>query len=600
MDIENNGSQSEAQDVHEQIAAIEAQADMLARKNEVPAGIAKQRQDAVKFHEIEAKERNEKLSIKKPRQLKMNKWVLIGLAAVLVLLAAAWFVPASRYGFLNMVGARGELKISSVQAAAEGSKSQPKIKNFTVDIDGQSYDSGDSNEVVIGGQKYGAHNVVVSKQGYGSSSHNVTLDYDPLFGLFGQLQTASIRSELVAKGLPLTFLAKDWTSLTPLTKGDFTYGDITARPDSEGKVNLIVPPNSPEKVEVKANLPEGYLDKTFEVELNKQDQEVAFVPSARHYFVSKRSGVYSIYSSYIDGSDLKELVKGTNQETSSLQFAVSPSGKYGVMASTRDGRRDSNGDLTQRLYWVNLSSGKLEELDTARYFTLHDWSGDTIAYSYAYQDEETKEYRQRLRSVDATTQNRYELGSTTGFFGRVNVSQGMVVFTKQEGYQKPGFEKEQTVHMVGIKGEDSRELATNIGEFRQLGFERFAYQTPDKKWNEVNVNTSQIKPIDSPNEQGTVYISTENVDKERVFINFVDGKRILMLQKSDDKSSNELVAQAGLTGPIRFMNATTIIYRVVTPNETADYAVSTLGGEPRKITDVTASSYATPVFFQYY
>ncbi len=150
---------------------------------------------------------------------------------------------------------------------------------------------------------------------------------------------------------------------------------------------------------------------------------------------------------------------------------------------------------------------------------------------------------------------------------------------------------------MGVKGEGGRELASNTEDFRQLFFDRFAYQAQDRRWHEVTTGTGQVKSIDTPSQEGTLYIATESSKKERVFINFVDGRRILMLQGATEK---ELATQAGMTGPIRFLNSTTVVYRVVTPTETADYAVSTLGGKPQKVTDVTASSYSTPVFFSYY
>lgn len=599
MDNDSKERERDAHDVHDELASIEAESDMLARKNETPQEVVATKQAADEYQAKAIKEKIRELASRKRRSLKPNKWVLVGIAVALVVLAATWFIPVTRYAVLNTLGMRDSIKVVSSQASSDGSTVQSQIKNFTAEVAGQKYLSGDATEITIPSLEYGKHVVAVSKEGYASATYETVVDFDPFFGLFTKKEKNPIAAELIAQGLPVTFTVKDWTSRQSLSKGSFTFGDITAQPDEKGKVTLIIPPTAEKTVAVKAEFSEDYLGKSFEVEVNKSDQEVLFVPSAKHYFVSKRSGVYSIYSSYLDSSDIKEIVAGTNQETSSLQFAVSPSGKYGVMSSTREGRRDRNGDLMQKLYWVDLSSGKLEDLDVARYIYLHDWSGDTITYSYSYQDEEANDYRQRLRSLDAATLNRYDLSSTTGGFGRVHVSVGMVLFTKQEGYNKPGFEKGNTLHTVGLKGEDSRELATNIGELRQLGFERFAYETVDKKWNEISINTGEIKSTEPPREQGAVYISTQSAKNERVFINFVDGKRILMLRHDGDQEK-ELVSQPGLVGPVRFISATTIVYRVATPTETADYAVSTLGGEPRKVTDVTSSSYATPVFFQYY
>lgn len=585
-----------AVDINKKIAAIETKADVLAQKNTVPEDIAAAREEAAAYKITD--EHALSLSAKKhdPRK---RLYTTIAIAAVTFAVIVIWLIPVTRHSFLNMLGVRGSMTIAAKQAVASAEATTPSLKNFTYTIDGQQKSSGDVSSVTVNGQTLGKHTIEVAKPGYAAATQDVIIDFDPFFGLFGTKKTAHVTGYLVAKGLPVAFVVKDWTSKLAISEGEYSYGDVVAKPGKDGKVSLIVPPDAGDRIAVKAEFNGSYLGKSFEVSSKDVDQEAFFVPAGRHYFVSKRSGVYSIYSSYLDGSDLKEIVKGTTQETAAVQFAVSPSGKYGIMASTRDGRRDGNGNLMQRLYWVNLSSGKLEELDSAQYFNLYDWSGDTIAYSYYHFDQSANEYRQKLRSVDAVTRNQYELSTTTGFFNLVYISHGMAVFMKQEGFGKTGSEKQQTVHTVGLKGQDGRELATNIGEMRQLGFEKFAYQTADKKWNELNANTSQIRSIEPPQEQGSAYIATENSQNERVYVNFVDGKRILMLQKPNGESK-ELATQPGLSGPIRFINATTIVFRVITPMETADYAISTRGGSPQKITDVTASSYASPVFFPYY
>ncbi len=599
MDKDGADNLGDAHNVHSEIAEIEARADNLARQNETPQQVAEAQLEIKEQQELQ---KNESLALKNRSKfnLRLNKWAYIGIGIFIVLLTGVWFVPVTRYAILSTFGVRGGIVVTASQSLKQTNATAPEIKNFTVNVAGQTINSGEQSSVIIPSISLGDHKVEVLKQGYAPSVYETTVDFDPLFGWVSgnNSYTSLVKAQLLAKGLALSFTVKDWVSNKAVTIGEFAFGDITAFPNKDGVVSLTVPPEL-NKVIIKADFTDNYLDKTFELETNKKSQAVNFVPDSKHYFVSKRSGVYSIYSQYIDGGELKEVVKGTPQETSSLQFAVSPSGKYGVMTSTREGRRDSSGNVVQKLYWVNLNSGKLEELDSARYIYLHDWAGDTITYSYGYQAENSTDFMQRLRSLDASTKNQYELGSTTGSFGRIHVALNQVIFTKQESFNKPGFEKEQTVNTVGIKGENNRELATNTGDFRQIGFERFAYQTPDKKWSEINLNTGQIKPSEQPREEGTVYISTSSSNKERVFINFVDGKRLLMLQKNNDTTS-ELATQPGLTGPIRFMNATTVLYRVVTPGETADYVVSTLGGQPRKITDVTASAYATPVFFQYY
>ena len=47
--------------------------------------------------------------------------------------------------------------------------------------------------------------------------------------------------------------------------------------------------------------------------------------------------------------------------------------------------------------------------------------------------------------------------------------------------------------------------------------------------------------------------------------------------------------QSGLAYPVQWVNSASVIYRVSTGSETADYAVSVLGGTAHKISDVAPS-----------
>lgn len=597
----DNLQNSEVNKLYGEIAEIEAKADAEARNKEHQElrGASKRRLARFRKEEREQKLKPalappENLSVSKTKK-SHKKLITASIVIVLGSLVASWLVPQSRYVALNLLGLRGSLVIS----AGEPENGATTLKRFSVDVNGQTYNSGDSEQLTITGLPYGTHNLKVNKQGYGSYEAKATVDFDPYFGLLGRSTNDHIKAELTAQGTPVTFVVKDWVSGTPVKQGEFKVGDRSTKPDANGKVTVIAPPTEDESVSVEMSFKSDYLSKTIELEIGVSDQEILVVPTNKHYFVSKRSGVYSVYSSYVDGSELKEFIKGTPQETQSLQFAVSPSGKYAAMSSTREGTRDKDGNLIQKLYWVDLATGQLELLDSGQFMQLYDWSGDTLIYSYSYkQDKETFD-RARLRTVDALTRNRYDIATTTGYFGQVYVSLHTIIYTKGEAFGKPEYDKGLVLRTSQLKGDSGRELATKVNVLRQLDFNKFAYQTPNNQWSELDINTGVVKSISQPNDEGSIYLSTTNAKNERILIDFVDGKRVLKLKQTDD-NLKELALQSGIAGPIRFLNSTTVVYRAVTPTETADYAVSTLGGEVKKITDVTASANGPQQFFQFY
>lgn len=536
-----------------------------------------------------------------PTRRRLTKKTAIVLTGLLLSLAiiSSWLVPTTRYALLNVTGKRGSLTIHAGELAKSNPDMAASIMNFSVSVDGRTYMSGNVPHVAIPNLKYGQHDIVVSKQGYTPYAGRATVDLDPYFGVLASPAPQPVIAQLVASGTKVTFLAKDWTSGTPLRQGEFKVGDRTSRPNEKGEVTIVAPPSDSGQVVVEARFKEDYLSKTFTVKVTDAAQEVLFVPSARHYFVSKRSGVYSIYSMYLDGSDMKEVIKGTPQETQSIQFAVSPNGKRAVMVSTREGTRNEQGNLLQKLYLVDLSNGTLEHLDSGMYMQLFDWANETIAYSYGYSDPKETFSRTRLRTLNTLTNNRYDIATTTGYFGQVYVTHQTLLFTQGESANQPGAEKGMMVKTSGLKGENGKELASGIGLLRQLGFDTFAYENVDKKWSEFNINTGRTKPRDIPSDEGSIYLATQNEKQERLLVDFVDGKQVVMMQKGDG-ANTELAAQNGIVGPIRFLSPTTLTYRIMTQTETADYAVSTLGGEPKKITDVTASSYGQQAFFRFY
>ena len=68
---------------------------------------------------------------------------------------------------------------------------------------------------------------------------------------------------------------------------------------------------------------------------------------------------------------------------------------------------------------------------------------------------------------------------------------------------------------------------------------------------------------------------------------------LLVYDKNTGKESN-LISEAGLSYPLRWLNNTTLVYRINTAQETADYAYSLDGGgTPKKIHDVTDISGLT-------
>ena len=69
-----------------------------------------------------------------------------------------------------------------------------------------------------------------------------------------------------------------------------------------------------------------------------------------------------------------------------------------------------------------------------------------------------------------------------------------------------------------------------------------------------------------------------------------DGKGVLLDYDVTNKTEKTLKTASGLNTPIRWVSSNTLVYRVHTNQETADYVLNIDGGEARKIKDVYNSS----------
>jgi hypothetical protein len=65
---------------------------------------------------------------------------------------------------------------------------------------------------------------------------------------------------------------------------------------------------------------------------------------------------------------------------------------------------------------------------------------------------------------------------------------------------------------------------------------------------------------------------------------------VLLAYDVESNKDNTVRTQGGLKQPVRWLSNNSIVYRINTESETADYAMNLDGGEPVKIRDVANTS----------
>lgn len=527
--------------------------------------------------------------------LKSRKFWIVTILCLLAVLIAAWFIQPSRLWLINLVGQRANLNITVV-IPAEGKQAASKLQNATVNINGHEYKTNQDGAVNITDQPYGNIDVQVTKNGYQQATLQRTLDFDPFFYAFGGKQAdedaRNIEFSLKSVGIAVSFKAVDWLSGTPITEGQYQVGDLKVQADENGLVAFKAPPSEDSKVTLTSVFDGAYIDKTFDLDFNaKEIPSIEFVPAGKHYFTSKKDGALNIYSSNIDGSDPTLVISGTGKETDYTPFVVSPDGKYGLLASTRDGAKDDKNVLLQRLYIVNLDKKLLTQVDEAQYFAFTDWSGNKMVY----QKQQTVNVvdangAAQLRSIDVTSGSLQDI-STAASFGRKIVGMQQVVYQKKIK-DKVGDTYTTSFNRFDLSNNAGKELATVVTDnIVQVSFDTVSFQTQaDQKWHEYNLNTGVLKDAAQPTASSSqAAINGTNPDgKKRIIIDRIDGKFTIIAKNVEDGAEKQLYGNGGLTGQVMWLQNDVITFRIVSNQQTADYAVSVKGGDPKKIFDVTA------------
>ena len=272
---------------------------------------------------------------------------------------------------------------------------------------------------------------------------------------------------------------------------------------------------------------------------------------------------------------------------------MSPDGKYGVLSSSREGTVDAKDNVVQGVYVVDLNTKQTTRVDTGVYVNFADWSGSTLVYSASIYDQGSNTVRTALRSVDAAQRRVYNF-ETADTISVDTVAFNRVVYHK---YTYSGAEAADSpvLREATINGDAQKTLGDKVstGEsYIQLDFDRIAFRTDqDQAWHEYNLNADQLRTISQPvvDNRTQQFLATANADgSKRLAIDRIDGKFTLFV-KEGNAERKKLYAAGGLGGPIRWIGDV-VVFRIVDEQQTADYAISVNGGEPKKITDVTATA----------
>ncbi|HEX3568234.1 MAG TPA: hypothetical protein VHT70_00990 [Candidatus Saccharimonadales bacterium] len=498
-----------------------------------------------------------------------NKWARWGtIIGVLAVLGVVFGVPTSRYAVLNTVGVRSSVTVT----ALDNSTAQP-LKNVTVQIAGQSAATDIHGVAKVQHVRLGKQTMKLKRIAFAPMTQTITVGWgsNPLDAI-----------SLKPAGTQYVIDVTDYLSGKGVAQTEASSGDADATANSNGKIVLTI--DAPDDtgtipVTLSAN---GYRNEQITLNVTTQTAtKVQLVTARKEIFVSKQSGKYDLYKIDVDGKNKQLLLAGTGLETDNISLVENADDSEVALVSTRDNMRDQDGFLLSALALVKVSDGTVLTIDHAEHIQPIDWIGDRIIYDAASAGASAANpERYRLMSYDYVASKRSQL-ATANEFNAVLSAQGYIYFAVSSTDPKA------QADFFRIKPDNTdRQMILNqeVWSAFRSDYNTLNLQTPGG-WYSYSLTNGQSQKLQSvPALVSRTYVDSPDA-KHSLWIDTRDGKGVLL--NFDGKQDQTLQTQAGLTYPVRWLDGTTIIYRVADQQSSADYALSTAGGAAKKITDVT-------------
>jgi hypothetical protein len=320
------------------------------------------------------------------------------------------------------------------------------------------------------------------------------------------------------------------------------------------------------------------------------------VPSKKDVFISKRQGAYDVYARYVDGSDEAVVLEGTGNEQADTHLLAHPTDSTYMLVSSREGERNDQGYIMSNLYSINSETNTIEKITgtSSERIRLIGWIGDAVIYvktSSGPSGYTTN--RQQIVSYDVSDQKQTEI-TGANYFSDVRVINDSIyyVLPASDGSQSKGVTK------TTVDGKQkSALLAKNIWVLYRTDASTLLASTEGDEWYTISTVDDAVQKLEGapPLPRNNVFVVNPTT-KQIAWIEDRDGKGTLLVNGLDGKQK-EVLRQAGMSYPLRWLNDTTLMYTVSTTQETATYIVSTMNGATKKVGDVTVSVYSDDQYY---
>ncbi len=492
-----------------------------------------------------------------------------GTVTLLLVVIGIGAVPAGRYFVLNAAGVRASISIQVLDKS-----SQQPLQNVTITAQGVSARTDKAGKATLARIKLGPANLHIERQAFSPVTQDLTVGWGS--NPQGELQ-------LTPTGAQYAFQLTDYLSGKPVVRATATNGSDAAVADKNGRIVLTVD-NPAAKLDVTITSP-GYRTEQLTIDaVSKEIRPVLLAPARWQAFISRCAGTLDLYKMYADGQGEGLVLKGTGSEEENITLVPHPTDNVVAVVSTRDNKRDANGFLLSTLNLVNLSTNQTEEVASSEHIQPIGWIKSRLVYvrvSAGTGDNNPEHHR--LVSYDYQTKDAQELAASNSF-NDVLQAGDKIYYAPSAAAGKGG-----GLFRVDADGGNRQTiLPTEVWNLFSTSYLHMIITgSGGNDWYDYNfAGDSPVKLDAAPtNLPSRTYVPSPDATKA-LWVDKRGSNGVLMLYDIKTDRDKVLTQTNGLDGPVKWLSDSTVVYRIQTAQETADYVFSLDGGSPKKIQDV--------------
>lgn len=502
----------------------------------------------------------------KPKKHRVRK--ALGIIFFLLLLggAVAMTLPNSRYFILNTAGVR-----SKVSVVVLDSQTRLPLKNVTVTTGGSKAVTNTAGQAVVPDVKLGKQTLTIKRVAFSKVQQNITVGWgsNPL----GEFL-------LKATGVQYTIKAHDYISGASISGVEARSGEAVATAADDGTLTLTLEDTESDMIPLTLTAKDYRTETTSFSAAQQKPVEVNMVPATKSVFVKYQSGRYDLVSMFIDGKEQKTILPGTGSESANTSLAVDHAGAQAALVSHRDDLRGAQGQKVNTLSLVAVDGSASQALARAEHITLVDWIGTALIFQESNTTGNADDpERYKLISYDYATNKRVQLAAANQFNSVLSVK-GQVYYAPTGGDPKnpPAFYQVNS-DGTGRKTIVNQEVWTAV----RTAYDRILLQMPSG-WMAYTLGGG-IQASSQPESFASRYYA-EGSNQQSIWIAAQGGDSTLMNHDTVSGKDTVIATRRGMAYPLRWLTNNSVVARVVSDGETADYAISLDGGVFKKIADV--------------